>query len=90
MFVHGLYGDRDATWTSENGVFWPKKFLSQDMQEARISTFGYDANVVVLKKPLSDSTLENHADSLIAALAGMRDKTETVRFDCAATHEQQD
>jgi len=45
--VHGFTGNRDTTWTHENGWFWPRQ-LAQDIKIARIMTFGYDCDVVKL------------------------------------------
>ncbi|KFY91851.1 hypothetical protein V500_04438 [Pseudogymnoascus sp. VKM F-4518 (FW-2643)] len=48
VFVHGLGGSSRMTWSKNRNLdfFWPLKFLpfEQDINEARISTFGYNAN----------------------------------------------
>ncbi|OBT68869.1 hypothetical protein VE03_02116 [Pseudogymnoascus sp. 23342-1-I1] len=48
VFVHGLGGSSRMTWSKDHNLdfFWPLKFLpfEQDINEARISTFGYNAN----------------------------------------------
>ena len=44
VFVHGLQGDSTGTWATSK-VFWPKDLLPQDIPDARILTFGYDALV---------------------------------------------
>ncbi|KFX99301.1 hypothetical protein V490_01847 [Pseudogymnoascus sp. VKM F-3557] len=48
VFVHGLGGSSRMTWSKNRNLdfFWPQKFLpfEQDINEARILTFGYNSN----------------------------------------------
>jgi pimeloyl-ACP methyl ester carboxylesterase len=48
VFVHGLGGSSIKTWSKDRDIeyFWPMKFLphEQDINTARIFTFGYNAN----------------------------------------------
>ena len=48
VFVHGLGGGSRRTWSKDHNpdLFWPLKFLPLEpgINEARISTFGYNAN----------------------------------------------
>ncbi|KAI4220320.1 MAG: hypothetical protein LQ349_008116 [Xanthoria aureola] len=48
VFVHGLGGGSRTTWSKNHNpeFFWPLKFLpfEPDINEARILTFGYNAN----------------------------------------------
>jgi hypothetical protein len=46
IFVHGLGGSARETWThSSSKAFWPSLLLEDNtFADARISTFGYDAN----------------------------------------------
>lgn len=48
IFVHGLGGGSHKTWSKNHhpDFFWPLKFLpfEPNINETRISTFGYDAN----------------------------------------------
>ncbi|KAI1087197.1 hypothetical protein F5B19DRAFT_497604 [Rostrohypoxylon terebratum] len=48
IFVHGLGGSSRMTWSYQRNLeyFWPLKFLPSepDINEARILTFGYNAN----------------------------------------------
>ncbi|KAH0558952.1 hypothetical protein GP486_004423 [Trichoglossum hirsutum] len=48
VFVHGLGGGSRMTWSKDRNpeLFWPLKFLplEPDISEARILTFGYNAN----------------------------------------------
>lgn len=43
IFVHGSTGDREKTWTSQGKALWPRDFLSKDIPNARILTWGYVA-----------------------------------------------
>lgn len=48
VFVHGLGGSSRGTWSKSHDLefFWPEKFLpfEQDIDEARILSFGYNAS----------------------------------------------
>lgn len=75
VFVHGLNGSPDHTWTSEKGkTFWPSQLLPAFLedQKARILTYGYDADVVSFTDGASRDRIHNHAEALIAALAANR------------------
>ncbi|KAK3937091.1 hypothetical protein QBC46DRAFT_344910 [Diplogelasinospora grovesii] len=46
VFVHGLTGDREITWTARGASEpWPKALLPAELPTARVLTFGYDAYV---------------------------------------------
>src|SRR5262245_16221525 len=67
VFVHGLTGNRDKTWTHSNGTFWPE-VLAADLPQARIMTFGYDADVVRFWSIASSNRLDDHGKSLANAI----------------------
>jgi protein SERAC1 len=46
VLVHGLTGSSHETWLDKTGVHSPTTILSQDIDDARILAFGYDADVV--------------------------------------------
>ncbi|MCJ1277339.1 hypothetical protein MMC21_005151 [Puttea exsequens] len=49
IFVHGLTGSQLSTWTASGATAaWPYLLLPDDIPDARISAFGYDADVVNL------------------------------------------
>ncbi|MCJ1334324.1 hypothetical protein MMC10_011032 [Thelotrema lepadinum] len=78
VFIHGLIGSADSTWTTEKGdVHWPSQLLCHDSADARISTFGYDADVVSLWNPVSQNRISNHAENLLGSLSRLRERTET-------------
>lgn len=50
VFVHGLGGGSRKTWSKDHNPdnFWPLKWLPSEagINEARISTFGYDVSFI--------------------------------------------
>ena len=79
VFVHGLTGNRENTWTC-NSTLWPETLLPQEIPEARILAFGYDADVVNFWLPAGQNRIGNHAQNLAQSLANLRDRTETVSY----------
>ncbi|KAK3347076.1 hypothetical protein B0T25DRAFT_293939 [Lasiosphaeria hispida] len=75
IFVHGLTGDREKTWTA-NGASepWPKALLPSKLPRARILTVGYDANVVGLFGVVSQNSIGNHAENLLNWVAPKIDR----------------
>jgi protein SERAC1 len=55
-------------------VPWPEELLSQDIPDARIITYGYDADVVHWTRPASQNTVREHARNLVNDLAVIRQK----------------
>ncbi|KAF7519720.1 hypothetical protein PCG10_009763, partial [Penicillium crustosum] len=78
IFIHGLTGDRDATWTASDATDpWPKTLLPPAIPTARVLTFGYDANVADWKGVVSQSRIANHAGNLLTALSTYRENDDT-------------
>ncbi|KAI9781443.1 MAG: hypothetical protein M1839_006037 [Geoglossum umbratile] len=78
VFVHGLTGNRESTWTDKSsGVFWPAHLLKNDVPKTRIVTFGYDADVAHFWAVASQNRIGNHALNLVNALVQMRERTNT-------------
>lgn len=75
-FVHGQGGGRHSTWTKDE-VFWPYNLLPQDIPDARIITWGYNAEVAHFLSPYSKVRVRDHAKSLLNDLNGLRDSPET-------------
>jgi protein SERAC1 len=75
--VHGLDGDALRTWTSDkNKICWlnHQDLLPKHLREARILTWGYNANVTSLKgKITSSDRILQHAHTLIAQLQADRE-----------------
>ncbi|MCJ1438195.1 hypothetical protein MMC27_007582 [Xylographa pallens] len=78
VFVHGLKGDREKTWTAK-GVehSWPQTLLPQIISQSRILTFGYDANIANWFSVVSKNRLGNHAEGLLEAVASYRESDNT-------------
>lgn len=75
VFVHGLNGDPQKTWTAETSkTFWPSQLLPPilDEEHARILVYGYDADVTSFTDGVSKDKIHNHAEHLVAELAANR------------------
>jgi protein SERAC1 len=71
--VHGITGNRENTWTHENKTFWPQDLLPVDFINARVLTFGYDADTVKLwGPPAGSNSLRDNGKSLAYAIAEKR------------------
>ncbi|KAK1641366.1 hypothetical protein BDP81DRAFT_418760, partial [Colletotrichum phormii] len=56
VFVHGLKGHREKTWTAEKSSQpWPKALLPSEIPNARVLAYGYDADVA---KEISETELK--------------------------------
>ncbi|RPA77699.1 hypothetical protein BJ508DRAFT_165203 [Ascobolus immersus RN42] len=79
ILVHGLTGGRISTWSmpSEKEP-WPKKFLPKHIPQARISTFGYDAEVVNAWEMTSQIGVRDHARKLVNALVVLREGSPSI------------
>jgi len=88
VFVHGLAGDRNKTWTTTATKdiperFWPRDLLPQVCKTARILSFGYNASWTHFyplygpKHVSVGTTTDDHSTSLLQSLAGLRDTTHT-------------
>jgi hypothetical protein len=68
-----------TTWTAEGAKApWPELLLSEDIPEARISAFGYDADVVKFLGQAGQNKIRQHANNLLSDLADMRFDSDTV------------
>jgi|SRR5579871_2324003 len=73
--VHGLDGDREKSWTADNGVLWLQALLPKEIPAARVLTYGYDSRTRS-SEHLTRQTLYGHSESLISALSLYRRKTK--------------
>ncbi|KIM82088.1 hypothetical protein PILCRDRAFT_484446 [Piloderma croceum F 1598] len=70
--VHGLDGEPNKTWTDpKTKAFWIKDFLPQDVPDARILNFGYNASAA-----FGNTTAEviDHAKDLLSSLLDKREE----------------
>ncbi|RYO22803.1 hypothetical protein AA0113_g12761 [Alternaria arborescens] len=77
--VHGLNGQCEKTWTAGNGidsVNWLRDLLPHDLPNARILSWGYDANTHSSSR-VSCQYLFDHARTLVSDLCLERQITET-------------
>ncbi|CAG9941288.1 unnamed protein product [Clonostachys rosea f. rosea IK726] len=78
VFIHGLDGNREKTWTAKGADEpWPKTLLPLELPSARILTFGYDAYAVKWEKGGSQNRIRDHAWNLLTALASCRESDDT-------------
>jgi hypothetical protein len=60
-------GDAYRTW-EKKGVLWPKQLLGEAFPQARIFTYGYDADIVKLFSRVGKGTIYQQSRSLIQAV----------------------
>ncbi|KAA6406627.1 MAG: TPR repeat protein [Lasallia pustulata] len=73
--VHGLNGHHEKTWTTNN-VNWLRDLLPSDIPNARILSWGYDANTHSTSQ-ISGQYLYDHARTLVSDLCLKRRLTKT-------------
>lgn len=73
IFVHGFNGHAIESWTAPNGKCWPRDFLGNDLAQARILSYGYEAK---LHKDTSTSRLSDFGLGLIGEFLTIRPTTE--------------
>ncbi|KAK8068564.1 hypothetical protein PG996_007676 [Apiospora saccharicola] len=80
VFVHGLRGDKIGTWSKGN-LCWPRDLLKTDLQEARVLSYGWDADIANFTSQTSQDSLYGHADTFYKRLQSLReDKTHPIIF----------
>ena len=79
IFVHGLRGDVDDTWTKD-GVCWPRDLLKLDLPKARIMSWAWDASVARVFEYASQTTLFQNAEALLFDIQCLRDSDEHVSY----------
>lgn len=74
VFVHGLNGHPEKTWTADNNVFWPRDLLpiSVGTVPIRVLTYGYDARVSAFTDGVGKDHIHHHAENLAARLYSNR------------------
>ncbi|KAJ2900038.1 hypothetical protein MKZ38_002691 [Zalerion maritima] len=82
VFVHGLTGDAQETWTFHQGkgrCFWPEDLLMNEPYPLRVITFGYNADVARWLQPAGKNGLEDHGNDLLRDLTNLRSDTNESR-----------
>lgn len=76
VFVHGLTGNYETTWTaSDFGVFWPRDLLPKSVPCCRVLTYGYNSDLV------NHSTFESLLSSARQLLGHLiKHRAQVVRF----------
>ncbi|KAG8825902.1 hypothetical protein FRC17_008465, partial [Serendipita sp. 399] len=69
--IHGLDGHREKSWTAEDGTMWLRDLLSHDFPNARILTYGYDADTRSFAQT-STQTIFRHAEAFAEDLSRLR------------------
>ncbi|KAG9245258.1 hypothetical protein BJ878DRAFT_541478 [Calycina marina] len=78
IFVHGLTGDRETTWTAQTSTApWPQSLLPSKVPNARVLTFGYDAYVADWQGVVSKNRIGDHAMNLLTSVATYREEHDT-------------
>ena len=77
--MHGLNGHREKSWTdSRSGILWLRDLLPHQLPNARVLTFGYDADTLKVSTGVSQLGLNDHAASLVAELLRVRADAEVI------------
>ncbi|KAG8841211.1 hypothetical protein FRB91_005240, partial [Serendipita sp. 411] len=69
--IHGLDGHREQSWTAEDGTMWLKDLLPGDIPNARILSYGYDADTRSFAQT-STQTIFHHAVTFTENLSMLR------------------
>jgi len=77
VFVHGLCGDAERTWT-KGPVCWPRDLLAQQVSNVRLLSWNYDASVETWRTRASNNSLFGHAQDLLGDLERARRADEQV------------
>lgn len=62
-------------------VFWPESMLPTVLSEARILTWGYDADVDAFNTSVGHNNVEQHSTDLLTDIANLLDKLGEVSPD---------
>ena len=59
--MHGLCGDRRASWSDDDGNFWLQDYLPTTLAHARVSTYGYELS----EEGISAAEIDEKAKELL-------------------------
>lgn len=76
--AHTAHGNNEQVETDPDSVFWPQALLPSVIPDARIFTWGYDADIDGFLSTASQNTVHQHAINLLSDLADLRRSVEDV------------
>jgi hypothetical protein len=74
--VHGLNGHCEKTWTADNGVNWLRDLLPHDLPNARIFSWGYDANTHSSSRVSCQYLFDQATKKMLYAVPGTKDRAD--------------
>lgn len=77
VFVHGLSGDRTATWTGVQGAFWPQ-WIADEFREANVYLAGYDSSAFASILLGTGASIQDVATTLADGLISRQRQAETL------------
>ncbi|KAJ5023703.1 hypothetical protein PSV08DRAFT_161929, partial [Bipolaris maydis] len=81
IFIHGLTGDSDITWTNHDAKTFTPDLVCTQFPSARVIIYGYDADIVGLWKNASGEGLRGYDKALAYAISNSRpDETKRPLF----------
>ncbi|KAI1491228.1 hypothetical protein F5X96DRAFT_488961 [Biscogniauxia mediterranea] len=74
IFVHGLCGHPWRTWAYEatkerKKPFWPKDLLPKELENVRVFSFGYDADIEKFMSSTGKNSVQDHGANLLHDLS---------------------
>ena len=79
IFIHGLTGDRERTWTHPDSLEpWPREILPALIPDARTLTYGFDVYVLGHRGPATRNRIGDHARDFLNELVGYRQQSKTL------------
>ncbi|KAG9029304.1 hypothetical protein FS842_004595, partial [Serendipita sp. 407] len=76
--IHGLDGHREQSWTAEDGTMWLRDLLPEDIPNARILSYGYDADTRSFSRT-STQNIFRHAEAFAEDLSRLRRTADSKR-----------
>lgn len=76
--AHTAQGNNEPAQTDLGSVFRPQALLPKVIPDARIFTWGYDANIDGFLSTASQNTVHQHATNLLSDLADLRGSVRDV------------
>lgn len=69
VFIHGITGNAYSTWLHKStNIHWPRDLIKVDITDARVMTFGYDADVARFCGQVVQDGIAGYARDLLGKL----------------------